>query len=323
MKWRLVAAGSRRDPGCRKGVSIMGEHETLMVPTADGRELEVVLEGRPDGFPLVFYCWTPGAAVPFGALHRAAADRDLKLISYSRAGYGLSTPRPDGDTTATVAADTADTATVLDHLGLGEFIALAWSGGGPRAFACAALLPERCRAAAAVASLVPPDPEGFDQYAGMTEANTQEYEATARGEEEIIAHLEEFVAPMIGAPDDQVAEALRMMFGPSISGELADYAVACMRHSVHQGVVGWRHDNLSHIRPWGFDLSSIWVPMSIWHGIEDANLAPAQAVWLSEHVPGARLHLVEGADHISIISSVNDILDELLELAGLRLAPSR
>lgn len=224
----------------------MGESESLLVPTPDGRELEVVLEGRPDGFPLVFYCWTPGAAVPFDPLHRAADERGLMVVSYSRAGYGLSTPRQDAGTTATVAADAKDTATVLDHLGLGEFITVAWSGGGPRAFACAALLPDRCRAAGSVASLVPPDAEAFDPYAGMTEANKREFEATTRGEEALAAHLEDFVAPMVDASDAEVAEALRGMFGPSITGELADYAVACMRHSIHKG--SW--DGATTTSPW-------------------------------------------------------------------------
>lgn len=63
--------------------------------------------------------------------------------------------------------------------------------------------------------------------------------------------------------------------------------------------------------------------MSIWHGTEDANLAPAHAVWLSERVPDARLHLVDGAYHISIILRIHSILDELLDLAGLPLAASR
>jgi pimeloyl-ACP methyl ester carboxylesterase len=65
------------------------------------------------------------------------------------------------------------------------------------------------------------------------------------------------------------------------------------------------------------------VPMSIWHGTEDAKVAAGHAVWLSEHVPGARLHLVEGADHISIISRIDSILDELLQLAGIRVAEPR
>lgn len=245
-KWRLRAVDGRRAPGCREGVPVMGESESLLVPTPDGRELEVVLEGRPDGFPLVFYCWTPGAAVPFDPLHRAADERGLMVVSYSRAGYGLSTPRQDAGTTATVAADAKDTATVLDHLGLGEFITVAWSGGGPRAFACAALLPDRCRAAGSVASLVPPDAEAFDPYAGMTEANKREFEATTRGEEALAAHLEDFVAPMVDASDAEVAEALRGMFGPSITGELADYAVACMRHSIHKG--SW--DGATTTSPW-------------------------------------------------------------------------
>lgn len=69
-------------------------------------------------------------------------------------------------------------------------------------------------------------------------------------------------------------------------------------------------------------MSDIRVPMSIWHGTKDANVAAAHAVWLSEHVPGARLHLVEEADHISIISRIDSVLDELLQLAGVRLAAS-
>jgi pimeloyl-ACP methyl ester carboxylesterase len=67
-----------------------------MVATADGRELEVLIAGPQGGFPLVFYHWTPGAAVPFGILERAAAERELRVISYSRPAYGRSTPRRRG-----------------------------------------------------------------------------------------------------------------------------------------------------------------------------------------------------------------------------------
>lgn len=296
----------------------MGSHETLMVPTPDGRELEVLVAGSEAGFPLVFHHWIPGAAVPFGILERAATDRGLQVISYSRPGYGRSTPRADADSTATVADDALDTATILNRLGLGGFITVAWSGGGPRGFACAAVLPDRCLAAATLASPVPPDAEGFDPLAGMTAQNVEEYTATHQGTQALTANLEEFVAPLLHATDDQIAAALRAMFGPSITGELAEYAVACMKHSVHQGVVGWRDDNLTHTRWWGFDLAHIRVPMSIWHGVQDANLAPAHGVWLSQHVPRARFHSLQDTDHISIILRIESILNELLELAGLQ-----
>ena len=61
----------------------MGSHETSMVVTADGRELHTLGNGPQNGFPLVFHHWTPGAAVPFGILERAAAERGFGVISYS------------------------------------------------------------------------------------------------------------------------------------------------------------------------------------------------------------------------------------------------
>ena len=58
----------------------------------------------------------------------------------------------------------ADTVTVLDHLGAGEFVTMGHSGGGPHALACAALLPDRCLAAASVAGVAPWDADGLDLW---------------------------------------------------------------------------------------------------------------------------------------------------------------
>jgi pimeloyl-ACP methyl ester carboxylesterase len=60
----------------------------------------------------------------------------------------------------TVASAAADTATVLDHLGAGAFVTMGHSGGGPHALACAALLPDRCVAAASVAGVARGTPRG-------------------------------------------------------------------------------------------------------------------------------------------------------------------
>ena len=99
---------------------------TLHVPAPDGRLLEVLVSGPDDGFPLVFHHGTPQAAVPDPLLDAAAAERGLRVVACSRPGYGGSTRRADGATTATVADDAADVAVILDHLGLGEFVS--WAG---------------------------------------------------------------------------------------------------------------------------------------------------------------------------------------------------
>jgi pimeloyl-ACP methyl ester carboxylesterase len=305
----------------------MGSHAAHMVPTADGRELEVLVSGPQDGFPLVFHHWTPGAAVPLGILERPATDRGFRVIAYSRPGCGRSTPRLDAATTATVADDAGDTAAILDHLGLGQFVTVAWSGGGPRGLACAAMLPDRCRAVATLAGPVPPDAEGIDPLAGMRPENLVEYAAARQGTDVLTALLEQQVAPLRSATDDQIVEALRAQLGPvdqaALTGELGAYLAACMRHSVHQGIVGWRDDTLTYTtRPWGFNLGRIRVPVSVWHGTEDGNLGSVHGVWLGEHVAGARLHLVKGEGHISLVLKIDQVLDEVVEQAGLQLRPS-
>jgi pimeloyl-ACP methyl ester carboxylesterase len=295
----------------------MTKHETRIVTTADGRELEVLAAGPPDGFPLVFYHGTPGAAVPFVPLERAAAARDLRVISYSRPGYGRSTPRADAPTTAMVADEAADTATILDDLGLGQFVTLAWSGGGPRGFSCAAMLPDRCRAVATLASPVPPDAVGLAQVAGMRPENAALHAAIGQGKEAFTAVLEQQVAPLRSATDDQLLEWFRGTLAPvdnaALQGEFADYMTACIRHSMHQGVVGWRDDLFTYTRPWGFGLDRISLPVAVWHGTGDINLGSVHGVWFSEHVPGVRSHIIEGEGHISLFRSIDQVLDELLE----------
>ena len=162
----------------------------VSVTTSDGRQLEVLLAGPEDGFPLVFHHGTPQGAVPNPLLERPAAERGLRVISYSRPGYGESTPRQDGATTATVADDADDTAAILDHLGYDEFVTLGWSGGGPRSLACAAMLPDRCRAATCGVGIAPRAEFDGDIRDGMGRENVEEYTAAFAG----AAALEEFLA---------------------------------------------------------------------------------------------------------------------------------
>ena len=56
-----------------------------------------------------------------------------------------------------------------------------WSGGGPHALACAALLPGRCAAALLVAGVAPYLPGEFDWTEGMATENVDEFALAARG----------------------------------------------------------------------------------------------------------------------------------------------
>jgi pimeloyl-ACP methyl ester carboxylesterase len=297
----------------------MTSHDTQRVRTADGRDLEVLVTGPADGLPLVFHHGTPQAAVPFGILERPATERGLRTISYSRPGYGRSTPRSDAATTATVADDAADTAAVLDALGLDTFVTLGWSGGGPRALACAAMLPGRCLAATSGVGIAPSDAEGLDPLVGMGPENVAEYTAVAAGPEALTAFLEEHGTPVLTATADEITRELGGLLPPvdraAMTGELADYLAASTRHAGAQGIAGWRDDDLTHTRAWGFDVGAIEVPTAVWQGTEDLMVPFAHAEWLAAHVAGARAHLVDGEGHLSLLMRMGDILDDLLEMA--------
>ncbi|MEO5710172.1 MAG: alpha/beta hydrolase [Nocardioidaceae bacterium] len=293
---------------------------TLTVPTPDGRSLEVLVSGPDDGFPLVSHHGTPQGAVHDGLMESAATPRGLRLIQYSRPGYGASTPRSDGATTGTVADDAADTATILDHLGLGEFVTIGWSGGGPRALACAAMLPGRCLAAVSGVGLVPPDEYDAELTAGMGEENIAEFGAAFEGPEALTKLLEAFSPDVFAATAADVADSLGSLAPPvdraALTGETAEWIAATFRRAGAQGVVGWRDDDLTMIRPWGFSVRHITVPVSVWQGTLDMMVPFTHAEWLAANVPGARLHLVEGEGHISLTTRMPEILDDLLTLAG-------
>ena len=93
-------------------------------------------------------------------------------------------------------------------------------------------------------------------------------------------------------------------------------AAASFRRAGLQGIVGWRDDDLALVRPWGFHVADITVPVAVWQGTEDMMVPFAHAEWLVAHVPGARPHLVEGEGHISLRAQMPVILDDLLDLAG-------
>ncbi len=294
------------------------------ITAADGRVLEVLAGGDPDGFPWLFHNGSPSAAVPYPAFDDAARRAGLRMITYSRPGYGASSPWPDGHRPRFV-DDVADSVRILDELGAGDFVTLGWSGGGPRALACAALLPDRCQAALTLAGVAPHHGEGLDWFAGMAPENVAEYTAALAGAEAYGAYLEAEFLPVMAATPDQIAEAMGELVTDvdraALSPELAAWLSASFTRAGAQGVVGVRDDGLAGVSGWGFDLASITTPVSVWQGAQDAMVPLAHGAWLAVHVPDARAHLEPDEGHLSLGLRIDELLAELKELAGLSLDP--
>ena len=68
--------------------------------------------------------------------------------------------------------------------------------------------------------------------------------------------------------------------------------------------------------PWGFDLAAIAVPVTIWQGAEDMFVPPQNGEWLAAQVPGAKLNLLPGEGHLSLVDRhYGAILDDLIASA--------
>ena len=295
------------------------EQQELLVDLADGRVLEVATGGPKNGTPLVFHHGTPMAGVLFGPLVAAGAKHGLRTVAYSRPGYGRSTPQFG----RSLADATADVAAILTAVGAESFYALGWSGGGPHALACAALLPRTCLAAASLAGVAPWAAPGLDWLADMGDENLEEFGLVLRGPEALTPFLEREAAKLKDIQPEQVAEALGTLISEvdraALTGEYAEFSACSMRHSLSNGVAGWRDDDLAFTRPWGFDLASIRRPVAIWQGAQDRMVPYAHGAWLADHVAGARRRLFPTEGHLSLgVAKINEIVADLVALGSAR-----
>lgn len=293
---------------------------TLALP--DGRSLEYLTGGDPDGFPFVYHFGTPTAVVVDEPLSETVARAGLRLVTYSRPGYGASTPRPvTGEWPVPISADVDDTVALLDHLGLGDFVTLGWSGGGPRALACAATLPGRCRAAVSLAGVAPVDSPGLDWAAGMGPENVRDFEAAVAGRAAYAPIAAEQAVELAAVTAGDIVAALGGLVdevdAAALTGHFADYTAATFRHSVAQGPVGMIEDTLQIVRPWGFDVADIRVPVAVWQGAHDKMVPFDHGKWLAAAIPGARVHLFDDEGHLSLVARMDEILADLRDLAGL------
>jgi pimeloyl-ACP methyl ester carboxylesterase len=295
----------------------MADEQRITVPAGEGRALEALVGGPDDALPLVFHTGTPSGLVWSAQLAEAAAARGLRTVLYARPGYGGSTPQPG----RLVADAAADVEKILERIGADEFVTAGWSGGGPHALACAALLPVRCLAAATIAGVAPYDSPGLDWLAGMAEENHEEFGAALAGEADLTTFLDGAAGSLREIGAAEVADGLGGLVSEvdkaALTGEFADYLAAGLRAAVTPGIDGWRDDDLAFTRDWGLSLDALGhaTPVAIWQGDQDRMVPETHGAWLAANIPLARARFRPGEGHLSLINRLGEILDDLMNLA--------
>jgi pimeloyl-ACP methyl ester carboxylesterase len=289
-------------------------NETL---AAGARSIDVLIGGTSEGPALILHHGTPSDATLFSGWDEAARVCGLRLISISRPGYATSSRRR-GRTVADVAEDVA---LVLDRFAVPWFVTAGWSGGGPHALATASLLGPRCRAAATLAGVGPYAIPDLDFLDGMGPENHAEFGAALRGEDALRTWLTENAADYAEVTGPELVSALGGLIPQvdkdALAGNVADAFAATTRRALAGGFDGWIDDDLAFIRPWGFALADVRVPVTIWQGDLDLMVPFAHAEWLRRQMPQATSHAAPGHGHISLVTTYrNAIVDDLLSRAG-------
>ena len=288
----------------------------LLLP--DGRRLDLYVSGPDGGVPFISHHGTPGAYTPYGPLERPVHEHGMRFVSWSRPGYGASS-RHRGRRVVDVVADTE---AVLSAIGADRCIVAGRSGGGPHALACAARL-DAAAAVLVIAGVAPYEADGLEFLDGMGEDNLDEFGAAVRGEPDLRRYLdaqrEQLKSVAAGDIIAAMAGLLPEVDRRVLTEELGENLAASFREGLRIGPDGWIDDDLAFVQPWGFALSEIRRPVSIWQGSLDLMVPFAHGRWLADHVPNASVHLLEGEGHLSVLHSeeaTNAVLDELVAEVG-------
>lgn len=271
------------------------------VQTPDGRTLAVEDTGDSTGRPVLAHMGTPNSRHLYGPNVADATRRGLRLISYDRPGFGGSTPHPG----RTVADCAGDVLAICEALGIDRLAMWGISGGGPHVLACAALLPDLVTAAASLASLAPYGAEGLDWFSGMGQDNADDARLLLTDEKAARAKVDKDREEFLAASASDLAQAVKSLLTPTdaavLTGELAEYLAYANHEGLAPGSQGWWDEGLAHIRPWGFELSEISVPVLLMHGREDRFVPFNHGQWLAAHVPGVEARLLDNDGHLTLL----------------------
>lgn len=283
--------------------------------TNDGRTLAYEQYGDPRGRPVFMLHGTPGCRL--SGRHpdvSRVASAGLRLVTYDRPGYGRSSRQPGRRVVDCV----DDVALIADQLGIERFAVTGASGGGPHALAVGARLADRLTRVECDVGAAPYDAAGLDWFAGMDQMNVKEFGWALTGEQTLAHELDRESQRILERLDDDPTAALAgIELSASDRALLADPGVRealgrSTREMFAQGSWGWVDDDLAFIRPWGFELEELHLPVEIRYGATDVLVPAAHGEWLAANVPHATVIVDEHGGHLSTPDQRLDRLSALV-----------
>ena len=272
--------------------------------------------GDANGVPVMFCHGWPSSCTMARLTEEPARELGVHIISPDRPGISGSSLQPNRK----LADWPRVIERVLDHVGIGEFRALAISGGAPYAYALAATMPGRVRAIAIVGGAIPmaelEDARGLlPLYRWMLALN--------RSRPQLLRRLFCMARPILALrPPVRLRPLLlkMLMLRPCDAESLRDAAAfeaifESQRRAWRGSAEGVMADAQIYAHPWGFSLEDVHVPVRLWHGKQDRAFSVHLAEEVAKRLPDCNARFIDNAGHYSLpIRHMREILKDLISV---------
>jgi pimeloyl-ACP methyl ester carboxylesterase len=278
----------------------------------DGRALAYLAVGPADA-PAVFHFHGHGSSrLEAVMLEDAANKHNLRVLAFDRPGIGRS-DRRIGDPLLDFPADIAEAA---DQLGIARFAVQGMSAGGPYALACAQALPSRVSKVSLISAVPAPEiarrsgthvrrlmwwvAATFPNY---LKRRLEQFRPDGLDDEEMIRSRMQIVSRFLGGEDTRLMQIPAMV----------DVLARTMLETARQGQAANRAEIARLVRPWGFDVRALEVPVLLWHGEADRMMTIEPARAMARALKHCRATFYPEEGHFSVlVNRADEILAALV-----------
>ncbi|MCW3998684.1 MAG: alpha/beta hydrolase [Candidatus Bathyarchaeota archaeon] len=271
--------------------------QTAVLP--DGRQLGYTTVGKGD--PVLYFHGTASSRLEVLLLKDLAESQNLQLIGVDRPGYGLSSYESGRD----LQGFNGDVNALMDHLGIGRFGLLGWSGGGVFALAYLAFFSSRVTHAVVASSpSLPFDVSSAHNmplaryimklpFVGVLAMRQMRREVLRAGNAAAFLSSPQGKRMLRGCSTDD----LRFFGDPA----WMDLMYQSMAEAFRQGEAGVQAVVLEHqffAKPWSFSFDGVPAgKLTVWHGSDDLTCRVENAYALCRCVGGSGLEVFVGRGH--------------------------
>lgn len=255
-----------------------------------GRVVTYWTYGDPAGDPVLLFHGTPGSG-KLGALYEEVArEQSVYIIAPDRPGYGGSSPRNGWEP-----SDVREVMVhVIDDEGVESVDLLAFSGGAPFALALGADCPARVNRITLVSGSSPPS---MGDAAPLPIRLVGHAAVRVPGIADAVYGLQH----RIGQRRPEVLVEQLTTGDRSVPAAVCTSTAAAILEGIGEQRDGAVAESRLFVRDWEIDLSSVTVPVEIFHGDEDTNASLSGVQALAEELPDASLDVLTGRDHLGTL----------------------